>query len=514
MPEKGSALIEFNCPQCGQKLTADKTMSQSLTLCPTCEQAIRVPRFNLYPGLQLGDFVLKVKLGTGGMGEVWLAEQKSMQRDTALKILAPELADNQDFCMRFQHEAKNSGKLLHPNIVTAFYAGVENDIHYLAMSYVEGIPLDVKLEKSHTIPEIRALHIIKEVAEALKYAWNQFKIIHRDIKPSNIMLARDGSVKLLDLGISKSIAENDMLTKTGLFVGTPYYVSPEQAKNDPGIDFRTDMYSLGAVLYHMLSGNCPYQATTPLGVVAQHLSEPLPDIRGKNPIASESVWLLIRKMMAKDRDDRFADWDELIEAINQTLAHPVPDRPLIRQNHKTSLRFIILIGTAISVIAAAAVIVSTSSGDTAVEKSDDNDPSGVEVIASAEENNSLPGKDENAPTGSNETFTQPAKDPGIEVRKPINIIMPDLRFLENELNLTPKQVMDIKILVRDARLQALQLQKKFFKAPQPERQAIRKELLQLRNDAFKRISSLLTPEQKDKLHDIEKRHKKSAGNAR
>ncbi|MDD3119766.1 MAG: serine/threonine-protein kinase, partial [Victivallales bacterium] len=310
------ATIEFNCPQCGKKLTADRTLSKSITLCPICRQAIRVPQFGLYPEMQLGDFVLKRKLGGGGMGEVWLAEQKSMQREVAVKILSPELADNEDFCRRFQSEAKNSGKLLHPNIVTAFYAGKEDNLHYLAMSYIDGVPLDTELRVGNTIPERQALRIVREVAVALAYAWNSHQIIHRDIKPSNIMLARDGSVKLLDLGISKSIGDNDMLTKTGLFVGTPHYISPEQAKNDPQLNFHSDMYSLGAVLFHMLTGNFPYQATTPIGVVAQHLSEPLPNLREKNPNLSENVCRLVEKMMQKNPQRRFASWEELIRAID------------------------------------------------------------------------------------------------------------------------------------------------------------------------------------------------------
>ncbi|MBN2641935.1 MAG: serine/threonine protein kinase, partial [Victivallales bacterium] len=336
--------IDFNCPNCGLELSADTTLSDSITLCPSCEQAIRVPLFNLNPGMTLGDFILLRKIGNGGMGEVWLAEQKSMRREVALKILSPELAKNEDFCKRFELEARNSGRLVHPNIVTAFYAGVDQGIHYLAMSYVEGCTLEEKLPDypRQIMPEAQLLAIIPEIAEALKYGWDKFKLIHRDIKPSNIMLCSDGSAKLLDMGISKSILEGDSaVTKTGLFVGTPYYISPEQAKNSSDLDCRADIYSLGTVIYHMLTGSVPYDATTPMGVVAMHLSEPLPDIRKRNPEASREIVALTRKMMHKNPESRFQTWDEVLVRVKEISNPPgthvklarLPERFIGKKNY-------------------------------------------------------------------------------------------------------------------------------------------------------------------------------------
>ena len=258
------------------------------------------------------------------MGEVWLAYQDTMDRHVTLKILSPTLTDNEKFVSRFLQEVKISAKLQHPNIVTSFYAGKEKGIYYLAMSFVDGDGLDDKLYEEEIIKEKESLQICLKVAGALKYAWNKFKIVHRDIKPANIMISReDGDVHLMDMGISKNITEDSSLTMTGMIVGTPYYMSPEQARGDIDLDCRADIYSLGSTLFHMVTGDVPYDSPNAMGILTKLISEPFPSPQARNPEISEACEKLLEKMMAKDAEDRLQTWEEVIKGIQQIL-HPKP----------------------------------------------------------------------------------------------------------------------------------------------------------------------------------------------
>jgi serine/threonine protein kinase len=251
-----------------------------------------------------------------------------MERKVALKILSPALTNNPEFVDRFMAEVKMSAKLHHPNIVTAFDAGNENGIYYLAISYVDGAELDDRLKIDKFIPEKEALVYIRNIAEALKYAWNKFQILHRDIKPSNIMVDSDNEAKLMDMGISKSLADDLGLTMTGMVIGTPYYMSPEQAKAEQTLDFRADLYSLGATLYHLVTGHVPYDSTTAMGILTKHITEPFPSPKEKNPELSDECIVLLEIMMAKKKEDRQASWEDVIRDINLVLEHKLPASPL------------------------------------------------------------------------------------------------------------------------------------------------------------------------------------------
>jgi len=269
------------------------------------------------PGLELGGFVMEMKLGAGGMGEVWLANQKAMDRKVALKILSPAITRDPSFSERFMREVKTSAKLSHPNIVTAHDAGRDKGISYLAVSFIEGVELGALLKMERRIPEEKALALARGVAEGLAYAWNRFKLIHRDIKPENIMIDSDGTPKLMDMGLSKSLAEEKSLTTTGSITGTPYYMSPEQAKGDRSIDFRSDIYSLGATLYHLATGEVPFNGDTAINIIAKHITDPAPCPMKANPQLSEACSNLIERMMAKNPKDRFATWEDVIAEIDR-----------------------------------------------------------------------------------------------------------------------------------------------------------------------------------------------------
>lgn len=323
--------ISVSCPDCGAEREVDDRLAGGTVSCATCGASLRIPLPGLGEGADLGNFILIRQLGAGAMGEVWLARQKSMDRLVALKVLARDLTFHPDFITRFRKEVKISAKLEHPNIVTAFDAGCEDDTHFLAISYVDGETLSDRLAQQGPLAEKEALRIARDIARALRYAWGQFSLLHRDIKPSNIMVDREGTVKLMDMGISKSTIDDAQLTMTGSIIGTPYYMSPEQAIGDKTLDSRSDIYSLGATLYHLVTGTVPYDSTTTMGIVSKHLTEPFPPPQERNSAVSEPCAVLLEVMMAKQRDQRQAGWEEVIRDIDLVLAErfPVTVRPAV-----------------------------------------------------------------------------------------------------------------------------------------------------------------------------------------
>ncbi|OGV33780.1 MAG: hypothetical protein A2020_11680 [Lentisphaerae bacterium GWF2_45_14] len=319
--------IFFNCPNCRIGIEADPSLAGGTAECPGCNSTILIPMPGIDKGMIVAGFKLESKLGTGGMGEVWLAHHTTMDRKVALKILSPGLTSNSEFVERFMKEVRNAAKMAHPNIVTAFDAGVDKGVYYLAISYIDGVELGNLLKIEKIIEEKKALKIIKDIAYALQYAWDEYKILHRDIKPSNIMIDRKGNAKLLDLGISKSLSEDAQLTLSGMIVGTPYYMSPEQALSKPNQDFRADLYSLGATLYHMVVGSVPYDAETAVGILTKHITESLPSPKSVNPNLSESCCALIEIMMAKNKSDRQNSWHDCIRDIDRVFSGMMPNTP-------------------------------------------------------------------------------------------------------------------------------------------------------------------------------------------
>ena len=317
--------IVFKCSNCNHSVASDDNLCGEIAQCPECEKEIIIPIPGVKEGNIYGDFKLLERLGTGASGEVWLAHQQSMDRKVALKILCPKLSSDPSFIERFMKEAKNSAKLTHPNIVTAFYAGQDKGMYYLAISYINGETIETKLERDHLYEEKEALLIIKAIATALQYSWDEFKILHRDIKPANIIVNKKGVPMLLDLGISKSVHDEDAsLTMTGTVVGTPYYMSPEQAIADKDLDFRSDLYSLGVTLYHMLSGTVPFQATTAMAIIMKHLNDKFESPLNFNSKLSVNCCELLEIMMAKKKEDRQQSWKALKNDIDAVLAGKPP----------------------------------------------------------------------------------------------------------------------------------------------------------------------------------------------
>ena len=275
-------------------------------------------------GKRVGDYQLGQVLGIGGMGTVYLARQISMNRLVALKILHPDLALNETSLKRFFREMRLSANLTTDGVARVYEAGRDGDILFFSMEYVEGNNLNVLLRfQQHPFTEDEALDVALFIAKTMNYAWKKYKIVHRDIKPANIVRMISGGYKLLDLGVSKSIQQNDMnstnITATKFMVGSPAYMSPEQAR-DAELDCRADIYSLGITMYQLLTMKVPYESPSQFEVIAMHLKSPVPNIREDRADISAQTADLISKMLAKNPCDRPYDWDDLCHQIRKTVS--------------------------------------------------------------------------------------------------------------------------------------------------------------------------------------------------
>ena len=271
-------------------------------------------------GTTLGPYRIVERLGRGGMAAVYKAYQPSLDRYVAIKVLPAHLADEPGFAERFRREARAVAKLEHPHILPVHDYGQEGERTYIAMRYVEGGTLKDLLGKPLALPLI--VDLIGQIAEALDYA-HEHGIIHRDVKPSNVLLDRGNWALLTDFGVARMVEATQQLTGTGVGVGTPAYMSPEQGQGKK-VDRRSDVYSLGVVLYEMLTGRVPFEAETPLAVVWKHVNEPLPLPRSLNPETPGAFERVVLKAMAKEPGQRFETAMALGEAIARADADSAP----------------------------------------------------------------------------------------------------------------------------------------------------------------------------------------------
>ncbi len=269
-------------------------------------------------------------LGRGGMGEVWKARQKGIDRWVALKILHPHFSQDEEYVRRFQREARTVGKLSHENIVRAYDCGEADGRNYLVMEFVQGEPLDGILARQGVLPEREALAIVRAIAQALQYAW-EHRIIHRDIKPQNILMTPEGVPKLCDLGLSRDVTESTRLTQTGAIACTPAYASPEQAQGETRIDTRSDLYSMGVLLYELVTGTLPFQSSSAAALLVKHVSEkPAPPV-SRNPALTPGANRLILDMLEKLPARRPTDPGAVVGRIDALLSgQGEPDARLSR----------------------------------------------------------------------------------------------------------------------------------------------------------------------------------------
>jgi serine/threonine-protein kinase len=268
-------------------------------------------------GTTLGQYQVVGELGRGGMATVYKGYQPRLEREVAIKVLPAYFAHDPQFSERFRREAKAIANLDHPNVVPVYDSGEERGVPYIVMKHVEGGSLKSRLERGR--PDLKyTAHIISQVASALSYAHGQ-GVIHRDVKPSNVLMTGDDWAQLSDFGIAKMTAETQALTGTGVGVGTPEYMAPEQASEAARVDERADVYSLGVMVYQMVTGKLPYTGSTPMGVVIKHMQAPLPLVREVAPDVPEDVERVILKAMAKDPDDRFQTPNDLSDALEAAV---------------------------------------------------------------------------------------------------------------------------------------------------------------------------------------------------
>ena len=261
-------------------------------------------------GKRLGQYQIIEELGRGGMAVVYKAYQPSLNRYVAIKVLPPQFAFDDEFVQRFLREARSAAALHHPNIMTIHDVSHQDGYYFIVMEYVEGKTLDQLVAESGRLPLPRIQRIITQVVNALEHA-HQRGLIHRDIKPTNIMVdaTRNDHVTLMDFGLVRA-AEDSGLTKTGTIVGTPEYMSPEQAEGEE-IDHRTDIYSLGVVLFKMLTGRVPFAKSTPHAVLIAHITQEPPSLSSVSPGLPAPIEAVVRKALAKDPDKRYARANDL-----------------------------------------------------------------------------------------------------------------------------------------------------------------------------------------------------------
>ncbi len=263
------------------------------------------------------------KLGAGGQGAVYKARQSSMDRLVAIKALLPKFAREKDGVQRFLREAKAVARLNHPNVVSGIDAGYSNGIYYYVMEYMDGESVERRLEREGKRPWREALSILRQMASALDHA-RRNGLIHRDVKPGNILLAKDGTAKLADLGMARFAGQEGMtLTQAGFAVGTPHYIAPEQARGEADIDIRADLYSLGITFYEMLAGKPPFTGTDPLVILNKHLNE---TVRFHFADVPAEILAIGHRLTERDRARRYASPAQLIEDIDafdrgQALLH-------------------------------------------------------------------------------------------------------------------------------------------------------------------------------------------------
>lgn len=325
--------MRYRCPFCYYTITVDEMSRGYPVICTGCGKEVMIPPGRFDPGCIIGDFVILEKLGAGSIGSVYKATQLSLDRQVALKILSPEYTTSKGID-DFLREARAAAKLSHTNLVQSYAVGEDDGFCYMAMTYVSGENLRTRLRKEGRISVDEALHISQQVAEALYYAWDEMGLIHRDVKPDNIMITDDGIVKLTDLGL----AINQSEWHEGMEIsGSPSYMSPEQFLGEK-LDSRSDIYSLGVTLFQMISGRLPFESDSVKKLAQLHLEKEPPSLRHLVPGVPMAVDALVKRMMAKRPENRYASMEEVLKAIWTIRQKTAPNRSLVPDVHTISIK--------------------------------------------------------------------------------------------------------------------------------------------------------------------------------
>ena len=292
---------------------------------PTSTSSVDIVRERLQRLIE-GKYRLERLLGKGGMGQVFLAHDLTLEREVAIKVLPPDVAQDDQVVRRFQQEAKTAAKLDHPNIIPIYRVESEGGLNYFVMKYISGTSLEDLLDKKEPLPVPEIQRILWEAACALGHA-HQRGVVHRDVKPANIMFDHDGRVMLTDFGISKALQAATGFTATGMIIGTPHYMAPEQGKGAP-VDGRADQYSLGVVGYRMITAELPFSGDSVHTIIYKHIYEEPPLASTKRPGIPASLTVAISRALAKEPDQRFPTMEDFATAVwpEQPVASPARSR--------------------------------------------------------------------------------------------------------------------------------------------------------------------------------------------
>jgi serine/threonine-protein kinase len=314
------------CLSCGADVSAGDAASTS---------SVDVVRERLQRAIE-GKYRMDRLLGKGGMGAVFLAHDLALDREVAIKVLPPDVAQDEQVVRRFQQEAKTAAKLDHPNIIPIYRVESEGGLHYFVMKYIVGTSLEDLLEKRQPLPVPEIQHILWEAACALGHA-HQRGVVHRDVKPANIMFDHDGRVMLTDFGISKALQAATGFTATGMIIGTPHYMAPEQGKGAP-VDGRADQYSLGVVGYRMITAELPFSGDSVHTIIYKHIYEAPPLVSAKRPGIPGTLTAAISRALSKDPDARYPTMEDFATAVwpEQPVAAPTRGRGAGRPRARTT----------------------------------------------------------------------------------------------------------------------------------------------------------------------------------
>lgn len=323
-------------------------------------------------------YILESQISQGGMATVWQARDDVLARPVAIKILHPHLSQDEEFLARFRREALAAARLTHPNIVSIYDTGTQEDrngdpnLQYIVMEHCSGGTLEDLLKREGALPPERVASIGRSICDALAYA-HRHGIVHRDVKPGNVLIANDGSLKVADFGIAKAAFAEKDITTTGSILGTVTYLSPEQGRGEEP-DHRSDLYGLGVVLYELSVGRPPFAAETQIGTALMHVNDPPPALRSIRAGIPRPLEAAIMKALEKEPDHRFASADDMGRALEPaggtsgTTAFPVEGRSPVRreapQPHPSGdTGWIVRVVVAIALVIAAALFISNVVSD-------------------------------------------------------------------------------------------------------------------------------------------------------
>jgi serine/threonine-protein kinase len=323
-----------------------------------------------------GRFRLDEQVGTGGMSTVYRAFDETLERTVAIKLMHRSLSGDPDQLERFRREARAAARLSHPHVVTVIDAGEDDGHPFIVFEYVDGETLKSRIKRTGPLPVVEAVAYAIEVGRALGAAHAE-RIVHRDVKPQNVLVDRDGRAKVTDFGIARSL-EDGGLTATGRVVGTTDYVSPEQALGQD-VTAESDVYSLGIVLYEMLTGELPFKAESQVGVAMKHVQDPMPDVQQRRPEISAALSAVIERATSKQLENRYGSVDEMVWDLEQALAieaarageatgeattvlRALPDETgdLAPQRLRHPRRVFVLSALVVALLAAGAVLLATN----------------------------------------------------------------------------------------------------------------------------------------------------------